>query len=142
MENGTQQHPNRSQNPWRRSSITQEKGVYIGYYILNSLMIVCVVLTELKITKQECKKKDAEIEHLKAERLQTAGEPEKENTQQENMHKPTKELETSELNQDNPETKTTPLEKLQNIGWYYCLYNSWDYCCNWIKVCLYVTFIV
>lgn len=102
---------------------------------------MCVVFTELKDTKQECKKKDAEIEQLKAERLQKAGEPEKENTQQENMHKPVKELETSELNQDNPETKTTPLEKQLNIGWYYCLYNSWYYCCNLIIVCLYVTFI-
>lgn len=96
---------------------------------------MCVVFRELKDTKEECKKKDAEIEELKAERLQTVEEPEAENTQQGNMYKPAKELKTSELNQDNPETKTIPLKKQQNIGWYYCLYNSWYYCCNWIKVC-------
>ncbi|XP_043095922.1 uncharacterized protein LOC122345658 isoform X2 [Puntigrus tetrazona] len=77
--------------------------------------VLMAVITELKDTKQECKKKDAEIEELKAECLQTAEELKKRNTQQENMHNPAKELNTNELHQDNLESKTTSLEKQQNI---------------------------
>uniref|UniRef100_A0A8C1W2C5 Ig-like domain-containing protein n=1 Tax=Cyprinus carpio TaxID=7962 RepID=A0A8C1W2C5_CYPCA len=103
IHEGTEMLQSEKTTPEQTDKKTMEKSVLMA------------VFRELKDTKEECKKKDAEIEELKAERLQTVEEPEAENTQQGNMYKPAKELKTSELNQDNPETKTIPLKKQQNI---------------------------
>ncbi|KAK2911139.1 hypothetical protein Q8A67_003272 [Cirrhinus molitorella] len=70
--------------------------------------VLMAVFTELQDAKQKSREKDAEIEKLKAKLLQAGIEPEKEKTQLENIHKPAKDLETSQIKLKNPETETTP----------------------------------